>query len=226
MKSGLNENSIAIYTCITGGYDIPTDNFEHKDGYNYFLFSDFPIKTNSWRNMLVTFNNASNLSNVKKQRFIKTHPFNVLKDYDIVVWVDANTDFNQKLYDYIENNKNSIITFKQHPNRDCIYDEIKECVLRGKEERKVGDNIRNKLISENYPKHNGLYETNIIISHVKDINVRRLFESWWHEIYHFSHRDQLSLNYIIWKYGFSDIITVSCSNDFKPKPHKKYKKLL
>ena len=218
----MNEK-IAIYTCITGGYDTPTDNFEHKDGYDYILFSDTPINTKSWNNFIVTFNTGT-LSTVKQQRFIKTHPHHVLKNYDVVVWVDANTSIDDKLYKYIEENKDNTITFKKHPDRDCIYDEIKEVVLRGKEERVIGEAIYNRYEREKFPKHYGLYETNVIISHPNNKDVQNLFERWWVEIYNNSHRDQLSLNYVVWKYGFENIISETNSKDFKPKFHIKCRK--
>lgn len=214
-------SNIAIYTCITGGYDIPTDGFEHKEGYDYFLFSDVPIKTKSWRNFLITFDNAEGLSDVKKQRFIKTHPFEVLKGYDIAVWVDANTDINKKLYDYIEQNKDNVITFKKHPNRDCIFDEIEACLLSRKEKPDVAKRIFKKLVSEGYPKHNGLFESNVIISHITNNDVKSLYESWWCEIHCFSHRDQLSLNYVIWEHHLESIVTCMETNYFKPKSHKR-----
>lgn len=213
-------NKIVIYTCITGGYDIPIDNFEHKEGYDYFLFSDTPIVTKSWKNFIITFNTGE-LSTVKKQRYIKTHPHSILKDYDIVVYIDGNTDVNDKLYSYIDENKNNIITFKKHPDRDCIYDEIKEVVLRGKEERIIGESLYNRYTMEGLPKHFGLYETNIIISHPKDGRVQYLFTNWWKEIFYNSHRDQLSLNYVIWKYNLKNMINETDSKDFKPKFHIK-----
>lgn len=219
MMNGLN--NIAIYTCITGGYDTPTDGFEQKEGYDYFLFSDIPIEVKSWKNMIMTFHNAESLSNVKRQRFVKTHPFVVLQDYDIVVWVDANTDISQKLYDYIEKNKDNSITFKNHPNRDCIYDEIRVCVAVRKENAIVGGCVMNKLLSEKYPHHNGLYETNIIISHPQDERVRELFVKWWNEIHTNSHRDQLSLNYVIWKNHLEDVVHAETTYDFNPKIHRR-----
>ena len=209
---------IAIYTSIIGNYDIPTDNFEHKDGYDYFLFSDTPIITKSWKNLVVTFN-VNTLSNAKKQRYIKTHPHKLLSNYDIAVYIDGNTDIDERLYRYIEENQDNIITFKKHPNRDCIYDEIKEVILVGKEKIDIGKEIYGNYQKEGFPAHYGLYENNIIISHQNDERVKELFEKWWGEIYRNSHRDQLSLNYVIWKNNLSDFISETDSKDFKPKFH-------
>lgn len=214
-------NNVAIYTCITGGYDTPTDGFEHKDGYDYFLFSDAPIKTKSWENILLSFNSADNLSDVKKQRFVKTHPFEILKDYDIAVWIDANTDVSNKLYEYVDKNKDNFITFKIHPRRNCIYDEIKECITAKKETSEMGKIIKDKLKLDEYPEHNGLYETNIIISHPQNAEVKQLFSKWWEEIHKFSHRDQLSLNYVIWKNHLEKLVSAVNTSDFRPKKHSK-----
>ena len=211
-------NRIVIFTCITGGYDTPSDDFEHVDGFDYIMFSDVPIQTNSWKNFIISFD-TDTLSQVKKQRYIKTHPHVILKDYDVAVWIDANTSVDDKLYKYIEENKNNAITFKKHPDRDCIYDEIKEVVLRGKENKKIGEFLYNRYQKEEFPNHYGLYETNIIISHPNSEGVQNLFEKWWGEIYKNSHRDQLSLNYIIWKYNLKEFISETTSKHFKPKIH-------
>ena len=79
MMNGSNKN-IAIYTCITGDYESPTDGFQKKDGYDYYLFCDKIIPVNSWSLLIPQFSNDENLTPVKKQRMIKTHPFLVMKD--------------------------------------------------------------------------------------------------------------------------------------------------
>jgi len=213
-------SNIAIFTCITGGYEMPTDNFEKKAGYDYFLFCDCIIPVNSWSLLIPKFADDPNLNNIKKQRMIKTHPHWVLPDYDITVWIDANTSIDQKLYDYIEKYKENVITFKKHPDRNCIYDELKEVVFWSKETQHHGQFLFNKYKKEQYPEHNGLYETNIIISHPKDYNVQTIYNKWWEQIYTYSHRDQLSLNYILWKNKLNRFVTTSVTKDFPPKQHQ------
>jgi hypothetical protein len=151
---------------------------------------------------------------------IKTHPHWVLPDYDITVWIDANTSVDQKLYDYIEKYKDNDITFKKHPDRDCIYDELKEVVFWSKETQNNGQFLFNRYKKENYPEHNGLYETNIIISHPKNDKVQIIYDKWWEQIYEYSHRDQLSLNYILWKNKLKEFVRTSVTSDFPPKHHK------
>ena len=222
MKLTLNEK-IAIYTGIIGFYDTPYDNFEHKEGYDYILFSDRKIDTNSWDNRVVNFENADKLDGIKKSRFIKTHPDSLLNGYDIVVWVDCNTVIDEKIYKYINEVKDALITFKKHPDRDCIYDEIMACSYVKKESYEKCLKIYDKYARDGYPRHYGLYENNIIVSHYNDPRVKALMSKWWDEIYNNSHRDQLSLNYVIWKNGYAPMITVAETNYFPPRPHSRPK---
>jgi hypothetical protein len=212
------KKKIAIFSCMMGGYDIPTDNFEIREGYDYYLFLDKAIHTECWQLMKPMFTNEE-LSPAKKSRFIKTHPFAVLPDYDIVVWVDANTTIDDKLYNYIDQHKDKPITFKQHPYRDCIYEEIKMCCLLGKETQPMCLKLFERYNGEHFPTHYGLYENNVIIYHPHDPIVQEICNAWWNEIENFSHRDQLSLTYVLWKNNLKDFINVGYSKDFNPKKH-------
>jgi hypothetical protein len=217
----MEENKIAIYTCITGGYDTPTDNFMIKPGYDYILLSDQYIKTNCWKCFIPVFKNAEHLDNTKKQRFIKTHPHELFLDkYDVVIWIDANTTIDERLYAYIESNLDYTITFKNHPFRHCLYDEIHEVKISGKDKPEICDKLYDRYKSEGVPEKNGLYETNIIISHPNNPTVQTIFNEWWKEIEQNSKRDQLSLNYILWKYNLIEFPHTAISYNFTPKPHK------
>lgn len=213
-------DKILIYTGLIGDYDIPYDNFRHKEGYDYVLLSDVPIETKSWENRIVSFGNGENLSPIKKARYLKTHPHELFnKNYDFVVWVDANTFINDKLYKYINKYKDSVITFKEHNDRDCVYDEIMVCAAANKETPIMALKVYDKCARSGYPRKIGLFETNIIISHYTDSRVIELMDNWWNEIFHNSHRDQLSLNYVIWKNHYEDWISSAQTKDFPPRKH-------
>lgn len=219
-----DKNNIVIYTCVIGGYDIPTDGFPHKEGYDYVLISDIALQTKSWKCFIPQFDNSAKLNDVKKSRCIKTNPFFFFeKDYEISVFIDANTSIDENLYKYIEDNKDYPITFKKHNYRNCIYDEIREVCLRGKEEQNMCSWLFDRYKHEKYPEHNGLFETNIIIAHHNDTTVRKLYEEWWSEIYNYSKRDQLSLNYVIWKNKLTNFVHSAENKKLNPKPHTPFK---
>lgn len=217
------ENKRLIVTIIIGNYDVPCDNFEHVDGYDYILLTDRPIKTKSWKNIIADFKTGGYLSNTKKQRYLKTHLFEKFKDYDLVAYVDGNININDDLYEYIEENKDYSITFKKHPIRDCIYDEIRTCFSISKETKEICQIAYFRYSKEGYPKKNGLFETNIILFKPKADRIDILFNDWWKEIFRFSKRDQFSLNYVIWKNKLDDIVNVAKSDKFKSSRHKKIK---
>lgn len=221
-KTETSNKKVLIYTAISGFYEVPTDNFEHKDGYDYVLLSDEGLNVKSWRCFKVDFNNAEGLSVIKKARFLKTHPHTIFKDdYDAVVYVDCNTSIDERLYSYIENHINNPITFKLHNDRQCLYDEIMACYYAKKEDTGVLLKLYDRYVREGYPRINDLIETNVIIYHHKDPRVGNLLNKWWEEICNYSHRDQLSLNYVIWKNNFSDFITSVQTFDFPSKAHQK-----
>ena len=210
---------IVIYTCIIGKYDTPCDDFEKREGYDYKLYSDIAINTNSWNSYIIKLANSDELGETKCQRYIKTHPFEFLDDYDVVVYIDANTRIDDKLYRYIETNMENPITFKVHPKRKCIYEELKECCIRMKEDQKMCNFLYSRYENERYPAKNGLFENNIIISHPKDPNVQEIFRRWWDEINMYSKRDQLSLNYVLWKYDLKKYVHAAATKDFPPRKH-------
>lgn len=212
-------NNRLIYTCITGGYDTPTDDFMKKPGYDYILISDQHIETNSWKCIVLSFDGMDNLNSTKKQRYVKTHPHELFKEYDVIVWIDANTSINNALYDYIEKNITYPITFKVHPFRHCIYDEICAVNELKKEDTKICEELYWRYKEEGVPENIGMYETNVIVSHPDDNIVQMIFNEWWKEIEHNSKRDQLSLTYVLWKNRLMRYPHSAVSYQFSPKPH-------
>ena len=51
---------------------------------------------------------------------------------------------------------------------------------------------------EGFPKHFGLNETNVIIRR-KNESVRKVMDLWEDFLRKYSHRDQMSFNYVLWK---------------------------
>ena len=212
-------HKITIYTCITGGYDTPFDSFKKKEGYRYVLISDTPIQTQSWENIVYDFAGLEGLSMVKKQRFIKLHPYIFFDSDNLTVWVDGNLPVNDKLYDYIKVNEEYDLTFKKHLCNKCIYQECDLVIKCKKDTPENVNRIRERYKKENVPINLGMFETNVIIRKNKEW-VRKFMEEWWKEIKENSHRDQLSVMYIVWKYNFRDKIHVAISHDFNPRGHK------
>ena len=206
-----------VYTCITGNCDV-LRNFNKEDGWDYVCFTDMKIDDNLWimKNIPEELNY---LSKVKQQRIIKILPQKYLPEYDFTLWLDANIILkeNHTLTDFFTeyNKEDKPISFKIHPIRDCIYQEFDACLKYKKDTSDNMDYVRDRYLKEGFPEHFGLYETGIILRNNKDRRCCELMELWAKELKENSHRDQLSLNYCIWKLGYKDIINEFTNEEFK-----------
>lgn len=198
---------IAVYTVQIGNYDTLVDPAVVDNDYDYFCFSDHDIKSNIWK--IIKLNEdifPKNLNNVRKSRWVKTHPHILLKDYDITIYIDSNLHILRSIKDFINNISidSGWLLFK-HPWRDCIYDEVIE-LNKWKVDYVAVNKWYKKLENEGYPHHNGLTENNFMIRLNND-KINKLNELWWDIICNESYRDQLSLMYIFWKYKFTPNIS-------------------
>ena len=81
-----------VYSVILGNYD-EIKSINIQKGYDYFLFSDSyennSIKTN-WTILPIPEDVKNlNISQVKKQRYIKLHPHLYFKEYNLSIYIDA-----------------------------------------------------------------------------------------------------------------------------------------
>ena len=142
------------------------------------------------------------LSAVRRQRFVKICiPDEIFDSYEYSFYVDCKRPFAidfEWLLGYLDP-QSDFMTRLHRRKRDCIYEEGRICI-----ERDLGDpaDITRQLDfykSENYPIHNGLYWTTILIRrHTK--RLKEFSRLWWEQLEKFSHRDQISLPYVAWKH--------------------------
>lgn len=214
------ESRIVVYTCITGGYDNLIKPSFVTPGIDYVCFTDNKLlKSDIWKIRPIP-EELLSYSKVKQQRGVKILPHRYLPEYDISVWVDANMDTKGNVKTYLDGL--DFDTYKvfipEHPVRKCIYKEKDECVRI----RKIKDDgiaLANKQMAryraEKFPENYGLVQSNIVIRKHNDPYSKELMETWWNELKDYSHRDQLSFNYALWKTGkekFKYLIKTTCNS--------------
>ena len=191
----------AIYTAMVGGYDEIMQPMVIDDRFDYILFSN-DIKEDRvgvWQVRPIAYTNPDN---TRICRYVKTHPEELLPGYDASVWMDSNirivtSSVYKRIIELYESD--SLIASMNHPERDCIYDEaFKVMYIRYEQERIVVDWCH-KLMKEKYPRHNGLYETNVMFRKHNTSLIAETNVMWWDCIEKYSKRDQLSFNYVLWK---------------------------
>lgn len=161
------------------------------------------LSSEVWQVICVSEKNfPPNLNNVKKARYIKTHPHIFLGEYDKTIWVDANLIL---LEDPLELVDDAAFKLFKHPFRACIYKEAEELLKWGIDSASINRWIP-ILQADKYPQDNGLVESNFMIRD-NSFSTIDLDEKWWEIINRYSYRDQLSLNYLIWKYKYKVVIS-------------------
>jgi len=138
---------------------------------------------------------------VRKQRFVKICiPDEIFDNYEYSVYVDCkyrySVDFNYLLS--CMEHESDIVT-RRHRRRGCVYDEGEFCIKRKKDKRNIIQKQLDFYRSENYPAHNRLYATGLLVRRHTE-RLKEFSKLWWKQVERFSHRDQLSLPYVAWKH--------------------------
>ena len=196
-----------IYTANLGKYD-KIRPIRKEDGWNYIYFIDWEISEEEKNNntnwtfvMIPDYVKNMSISKAKKQRYIKINPHLFLKDYELSIYIDSTMtlfgDINDLIIRILPYNINIIVL--EHHNRKSINEELKAVITYRKEKISMTRIIRERYNEENFEDNNGLIESNVIIRRHNEKDCINTMEKWWIEIINYSHRDQLSFNYILWK---------------------------
>lgn len=225
-------NKYVIYTALVGAYDEVRQPEVIDERFDYILFSNDIEEENVgvWTVRPISYKNDDD---TRICRFVKTHPEELLSEYEASLWIDTNICI-RTLYVYerfIELQcSNTLVASMNHPWRDCIYDEAFEVMCLHYDKENVIFGWCYKIRKDGYPRYNGLYETNVLFRKHRDNRVARMDSLWWKCIESFSKRDQLSFNYVLWKCGLDceyfleKSLCARNSESFLYVPHKKNKK--
>ena len=178
-----------------------------QQGWNYINFIDWEISEKEKNNsnwtfvMIPDYVKNMNISSFKKQRYIKLHPHLFFKDYDLSLYIDSTYtifgDINNLILRILSPDYN--IVMPEHPDRNKVYDELNEVALRRREKKSKVKIVRERYNKENFEDNYGLVEGNFILRRHNEKDCIDIMEKWWNEILMYSHRDQLSFNYVLWK---------------------------
>lgn len=198
----------AVYTCITGNYDHLNSHTCTSDQWDYICFTDNQelLKKGHphWKIRPLQF---TALDPARNSRWHKVFPDRILPEYDACLYVDANINIlAPDIFRYIDNKllhpSAAPLAIHKHFQRNCIYEEAQECIKLQLDSPSLIDEHILKLRALNYPENIGLQENNVIYRRHHDAKVKQLMEEWWWWISNYSRRDQLSLNYVIWRSKF------------------------
>lgn len=180
-----------IYTVLTGNYDRLVQPRAVDSSYDYVCFTDRAGKDGVWELREIPFRSESP---VLRARYAKLHPHLLLPEYDLSVFMDANLCISApEFYDRIASCAASM-AFLAHPQRDCVYEELRYCYRKDKIGTRAAFAHLKRLKDMGMPRHAGLYETNVLLRRHRLPEVVALDERWWELLLRSaSTRDQLCL---------------------------------
>ncbi len=186
---------IAIYTAIFGDKDEIKQpiNYKKDDNVDYFLITD--NEKSNFFNYEIIIKEPIYDDVTKNARYYKINGLEIFKNYDFVIWHDANLQIiHNKILSTLDFIQNNGIAFFKHAERNCIYDEAIKCIEL---EKDYPFKILKQIIQYykcGIKNEIGLYDTSIVAKNNKLI-YEEFLNLWWNEIKYKSRRDQLSLPY-------------------------------
>lgn len=195
-QKALQKMRKVAYTVIAGdGYNLYPHG-KHK-GWDFVCLTTSRVLSRDWD--VIEF--SSSLSNKKASRYPKVLYQDFLSGYDLSVYHDSRFQIKSSLDDfvreYLPDDKD--MALMNHPKRSCLYDEGSFCSKKKIDKASIIRPQMDRYIAEGYPKNNGLNAGGIIIRRHGVGNVEDCMRTWFGEIAAGSWRDQLSLNYALWK---------------------------
>ena len=195
---------IAIYTCVTGGYDYLHAPAILDPDVDYLCFVPSHCHTEEVDGWIVRTFDYVGKTMQDTSRFPKLNPHIVLPDYEYSLWIDGNVTLtSHELIDIVKGKINSgrVYSGIRHPRGGDIYEEALRC-LRGKRDSFINifRSVR-YLRREGFPKGIPVMENNVVFRKHLDPGIIETDCLWWRLYLKYSKRDQLSLMYCLKKFN-------------------------
>jgi len=196
----IKTNILVVYTALFGDYDDLIDPKEDYNGCIFICFTDQKhLKSNIWEIRVIE--DIDLPLNMMNRRY-KILPHLFLSEYEQSLYIDANIGILENPR-YLSSKylKKNHFYMPKHFDRNCIYEEAKECIVLSKSDFfKTKKQIKMYQV-DGFPKAFGMGENNILLRTHNEQVIVSIMENWWQELLHGVKRDQLSLAYILWKHN-------------------------
>lgn len=214
-----------IYTVIAGDYDnlLPPAVVERGVEYVAITGSADPAPPMPWlrRPLLRTERNSRMTS-----RWHKLHPHILFPEHDISLYLDGNVYLKDGIRVFIEDTSRvSPIALFRHAERACTYEEAEVVKRYRLDDPDIVDAQMTYYRMLGFPAKLGLFTSSIQLRRHRDLALVAFLEDWWRHLKAFSHRDQLSLNFMLRRHGIEPVVipgTADRNDWFATGPHKRH----
>jgi hypothetical protein len=192
---------LVIYTASIGRQDEVQAPQLITDGATYICFTDIPeIVPPPWQARQAAWYTISPdpARAVRWYKILAHQHFPELGPDDVSIWQDSThigvRDYNEIIQDLGDHD----LALLPHFSRDCLYDEADQVALNGLDDQNVILAHIESILLEGYPAHQGLHDGSFLVRR-HTAAIAKFNDIWWLTIAMGSRRDQLSLDYALWK---------------------------
>lgn len=207
-----------IYTVLTGGYDRLEQPLAVDKSWDYICFTDRDGRDGIWELRSIPFNGTP----VLRARWAKLHPHILLPEYDYSVFLDANLCITDMEF-YKACGVFNAVAMLEHPQRDCVWEELRYCYLKDKVSTCTAVSWYRYLKQIGMPRHFGLAETNILARAHNNPDVVEMDNLWWKLLLHSGGtRDQLAFTPALAQLGMKPALLFGYGLNSRNVPYVSY----
>jgi hypothetical protein len=195
-----------IFTSLMGEYELKEPTIITKD-WDYICYTNNKkLKSRNWDIRYIENNNYSN-PRLARKVWILNHVYADGYDLSIsaVAQLQVTGDLNRFVRRVLPQNDSVDMAISLHLVRNCIYEESRVVKAKKKDDPVIVNKQMSFYKKDGYPPNNGLVRCGLMVRKHGRQNLIDHCEKWWEQVKKFSFRDQLSFNYILWKYKLINV---------------------
>jgi hypothetical protein len=192
-----DSRKVIVYSCMIGNYDNVTS-FKKQRGYDYILFTDQNINNTNWTIFPIPEEVLKlNVSDIKKQRYMKIHPHKFFKNYDLSLYIDPNYEITGDLDDYLINTLNPLdhIYIPHLQFGKGIRQALDKAIENNLDKISILKKVEKKYTRKHFIDKTGIVNAGLMIRYHHKEDCIRLMEAWWKEVRDLSHVDGFSFDF-------------------------------
>ena len=186
-----------VYTCLVSGYDRLHAPMVAEPSVDYVVFSDdpnLPVPA-PWQLRPIQ---RTERNPRMTARWHKVHPHLLFPDHEASLYIDSNvvlrapvgTLFGRMLAE-------APIALFRHPERNCPYAEARVVAHHRLDDDAIVEAQMSYYRAKGFPADAGLHNSGVLLRRHNDPRMPDFLEDWWRQLKVFSHRDQLSMDFML-----------------------------
>lgn len=200
IKLRKNDRNVAVYTCITGNYDVPQPLSVKDESCDYFVIGDNKYLDSDYEFIPVEDVVPRDIKDDKdRNRYCKMHGFSLFKNYDYSIYLDGNLKALRPLSECLRYIGDSGLAMIKHELYTSIFEEAIKMIANGKSDPESTKKLMQRYAHEGMPRDYGMHLGGLIVCDNRNKLGQLILEQWFEEYMTHHLRDLYSLSYILWK---------------------------